>query len=340
MRGLILIAFLLCFLISCLTYSNNLIVNPSFEDWDFGWKTIEIQGFAQSEIDEAYAFDGVASAKVSAASPAEAYWEIVAGLSVEEGQVFAFSAFVRTEFVEAVAYFEDDEGQKVSEKIIFETKDNTTSWNRLSQALEVPSGASYLKIRLGLYNASGVVYWDQVTLSADENIKASRSVVIPSSIQQPLTWENSPLGKGKEKATLIQAETFVRQGGGTCALTTTHKARFGKGIVNWGPVGHWLEWEFTIPEDGVYQIVLSGATIYPKVLRSFAIDGKYPVSQLQKLEFSNTGGWGYEESEWANYLLSDQNGKPIGVTLKKGKHTVRMTSLESWINLDYIAFIK
>jgi hypothetical protein len=182
-----------------------------------------------------------------------------------------------------------------------------------------------------------------ITINVTGETKASSLNFKPvafTTLQQPIAWENSPLATEKSKAILIQAEDFVGQGGGTCALTTTHKARYNKGIMNWGPVGHWLEWEFTVPSDGDYQIMLGGATTYPKVIRSFAIDGEYPVSELQMLEFSNTGGWGYELNQWANYLLGNQVGKPIKVTLKKGKHTIRMISILSWINLDYIAFIK
>ena len=106
------------------------------------------------------------------------------------------------------------------------------------------------------------------------------------------------------------------------------------------PVGHWLEWEFVIPEAGTYEIIIGAATIYDQVIRSLSIDDEFPLPQLQMLSFSNTGGFGYSLREWTNFQLVDENDKPLTVNLKQGKHKVRMTSLYNYINMDYIAFIK
>jgi hypothetical protein len=158
--------------------------------------------------------------------------------------------------------------------------------------------------------------------------------------QKPIHWEESPIVTRSEKVILIQAEDYVRQGGGRCSFLTTHKPRFGSGIMDWGLPGHWLEWEVEIPCDGIYTISLGAATTYPRVIRALTVDGVYPQSQLGYLEFTDTGGWGRSLEQWGNYLLHDQESAPIEIKLAAGTHRLRLTSVYSWLNLDYLALCK
>ena|GEM_PF-172812 len=182
-----------------------------------------------------------------------------------------------------------------------------------------------------------------INLIVDVDTKVDSLAFVPlasAKMQKPIVWEESALAKDGAKVVLIQAENFVCESGGESKLTTTHIPRYGKGITGWGPVGHWLEWEFVIPEAGTYEIIIGAATIYDQVIRSLSIDDDFPLPQLQMLSFSNTGGFGYSLREWTNFQLVDENDKPLTVNLKQGKHKVRMTSLYNYINMDYIAFIK
>ncbi len=161
--------------------ANNLITNPGFEEWSSGWKKKEISGFAEVSIDENYAFEGWGSAKIEAITLAEAYWETKEAYIVEEGQEFALSASVRTEFVQggdgavAIAYFEDAFGRKIAENVILNLA-ATNDWKELSQLIKVPAGATYMKVRLGLRGASGTVCWDQIFLSNEaEAIRNARA---------------------------------------------------------------------------------------------------------------------------------------------------------------------
>lgn len=158
--------------------------------------------------------------------------------------------------------------------------------------------------------------------------------------QKPISWKESPRAATTENIILIQAEDYLEQGGGKCSFLTTHQPRYGSGIMDWGPPGHWLEWEVEIPQSGTYIIMLGAATTYLRVIRALTIDGGYPQPELACLEFTNTGGWGRSPEHWADFLLHDESLEPIRVELSEGTHRLRLTSIYSWMNLDYIALCK
>ena len=161
---------------------------------------------------------------------------------------------------------------------------------------------------------------------------------------------------------LIQGEDFIRQGGGKTTINQNLGGITGRSI-QWGDKeGHWLEWEFSIPQDGLYNIAVR---YYPKAIedpylaplfmvRDLAIDGRYPFREMEEIRFSHIWEKNKEEEEirrslksqniavdlglwsirqkphWRLEALSDFSTSildPYLFYLRKGRHALRMTSL-------------
>jgi len=90
---------------------------------------------------------------------------------------------------------------------------------------------------------------------------------------------------------------------------------------SWKSAGQWIEWEFTVPEDGYYAISLHGQQNFVRginVYRKIYIDGNIPFAEFNAYPFS------YEQS-WHMVTLADAKGEAYRVYLEKDKtHTLRM----------------
>lgn len=88
----------------------------------------------------------------------------------------------------------------------------------------------------------------------------------------------------------------------------------------WSSSGQWIEWDFEVPEDGYYNIMIKGRQNYSRgsiSSRSIYIDGEIPFSELKEVSF------GYE-NDWNCLSLADQDGNDYNIYLTKGTHTLRM----------------
>ena len=90
------------------------------------------------------------------------------------------------------------------------------------------------------------------------------------------------------------------------------------GGLNWKLPGQWVEWEFEVEEDGLYQIALKQKQnqlrgIY--ATRSLMIDGQYPFQEMKRLRFNFERDWGM------NVLGGDE---PYLFHFTKGTHRIRM----------------
>ncbi len=89
---------------------------------------------------------------------------------------------------------------------------------------------------------------------------------------------------------------------------------------SWRLVGQWLEWEFTVPSDGYYEIALRDKQNFSRgveVSRRITIDGEVPFAELSVYAFPYGQDWRID-------TISDDNGDPYKFYLTKGKHTIRM----------------
>jgi len=95
------------------------------------------------------------------------------------------------------------------------------------------------------------------------------------------------------------------------------------GGKSWGSVGQWIEWEFTAPEAGYYNIALHLKQNFQRgipVTRKIFIDGEVPFEEFSGLRFS------YAQN-WRTDILKDKANNPYMIYLDKGPHTIRMEAV-------------
>ena len=88
----------------------------------------------------------------------------------------------------------------------------------------------------------------------------------------------------------------------------------------WTYPGNWIQWNFSVPEDGYYNISIKARQMYQRgalSARTVYIDGKVPFRELETVTF------GYNTS-WEMRTLGDADGNPFRFYLEKGDHTIRM----------------
>ena len=88
----------------------------------------------------------------------------------------------------------------------------------------------------------------------------------------------------------------------------------------WRSSGQWIEWEFEVPEDGYYNIMIKGRQNYSRgsvSSRTVYIDGEIPFSEMKEISYAYSNDW-----ECKN--LADENGVPYNFYLTKGTHTIRL----------------
>jgi len=90
------------------------------------------------------------------------------------------------------------------------------------------------------------------------------------------------------------------------------------GGETWCSAGQWIEWEFSVPEDGYYNITVKGRQNYARgsvSSRTVYIDGEIPFEEMEEISFEY-------ENDWNNLTLAD--GNPYKIYLTEGTHTIRL----------------
>lgn len=88
----------------------------------------------------------------------------------------------------------------------------------------------------------------------------------------------------------------------------------------WRSSGQWIEWEFEVPEDGYYNIMIKGRQNYSRgsvSSRTVYIDGEIPFSEMKEISYAYSNDWECKD-------LADENGVPYNFNLTKGTHTIRL----------------
>jgi len=88
---------------------------------------------------------------------------------------------------------------------------------------------------------------------------------------------------------------------------------------SWRVAGQWIEWEFDVPETGLYRISIKGRQNYNRGFvsnRSILINGEIPCKELAAVPFRYN-------NKWKITTLSDSQGN-ILVPLNKGTNTIRL----------------
>ncbi len=100
---------------------------------------------------------------------------------------------------------------------------------------------------------------------------------------------------------------------------TAAKLNYGGG-EQWRVAGQWIEWDFTVPADGFYNITVKGRQSYNRGRvsnRAIYIDGEIPFAELSAVAFPYS-------TDWKNVTLADKEGTPYDIYLTQGTHTIRM----------------
>lgn len=87
----------------------------------------------------------------------------------------------------------------------------------------------------------------------------------------------------------------------------------------WKNVGEWASWEFEVPENGLYQIVVKAKQDQQRGVytnRRFLIDGKVPFAEADSVRFPYDNRY--------NNVWLEANGEPALVYLEKGTHELAL----------------
>ena len=88
----------------------------------------------------------------------------------------------------------------------------------------------------------------------------------------------------------------------------------------WRSSGQWIEWDFEVPQDGFYNIMVKGRQNYSRGVvssRSVYIDGQIPFAEMKEIAFEYS-------NDWNCMVLGDGAGNPYQFYLTAGKHTIRL----------------
>ncbi|MCL2441565.1 MAG: extracellular solute-binding protein [Treponema sp.] len=91
------------------------------------------------------------------------------------------------------------------------------------------------------------------------------------------------------------------------------------GGQSWRVAGQWIEWEFDVPEDGMYRISIKGRQNYNRGFvsnRTVLVNGEIPVQELSSVPFTFN-------NKWVMNTLSDDEGHFL-FPLRAGTNTVRI----------------
>jgi len=131
---------------------------------------------------------------------------------------------------------------------------------------------------------------------------------------------------------IVEAEKFVAQGGGQIKIYAPESVR-GQAITYWhSDLGHWLEWDVSIPKAGRYVVYARYATGSQGTRRDFRIDGKLPGDSYASIRFPYTGGWSGSAGVWVFRQLGP------AIELDAGAHRFRMSNLKDGLGVDYFIF--
>jgi ABC-type glycerol-3-phosphate transport system substrate-binding protein len=87
----------------------------------------------------------------------------------------------------------------------------------------------------------------------------------------------------------------------------------------WRIAGQWIEWDFDVPEDGMYRVTIKGRQNYNRGFvsnRTVMINGEIPFQELSAVPFPYS-------NRWRHTTLADDYGD-ILIPMEQGTHSLRM----------------
>ena len=221
--------------------------------------------------------------------------------------------------------------------------DNRGNQIRPSQKEKFEWQTQYLKDYMG-YIAQPYKFY----LEAGENtftVKAVNEPVIISTIDfsvitEGTTYEQYVAGHASDNVSAASSNEIIKINGEDAAARSDASlyAKYDKAAANtdpysitttilnyiggdpWKVPGQWVEWDFTAPADGWYNITIKGRQNYERGAvsgRSLYIDGEIPFNEVETVEFAYS-------NEWEMLTLADENGTPYKFYLTAGDHKIRL----------------
>ena len=218
--------------------------------------------------------------------------------------------------------------------------DNQGNQIRPSQVEVYDWQTSYFRDDMGYNEHPYTFYFDKgtstITLGAENEPMAIRSLALVP-VKDPVTYEeyiaSAPAGVTGDTGYIqvIQGEDSVRRSESSLyakydrASPTTKPYSVTSTVLNytggeaWRSYGQWIEWEFEVPEDGYYNIMIKGRQNYQRgqvSCRAIYIDGEIPFAEAGVVSFPY-------DNDWNCVDVADENGNVYNFYLTKGTHTIR-----------------
>ena len=162
--------------------------------------------------------------------------------------------------------------------------------------------------------------------------------IVFEDVQPPTLYIRVPDFEITDQMVMIPAEEFTASAGTPPRVEPGlhHPTITGSSVGSFIGDGTWLEWTFTVPQDGLYDLYSRVACGDTAAWRIIWVNDEIPAG-MELVEFPGTGGWGYSEAEWWNVRLTGGEGQPEPMHLTAGEHTLRMQGvLTKHMNMDVI----
>lgn len=92
---------------------------------------------------------------------------------------------------------------------------------------------------------------------------------------------------------------------------------------SWRAAGQWIEWDFYVPEDGLYELSVNVRQNFTRGIfmsRKISINGVVPFAEFEDYGFVHSQSWRME-------TLTGSGGEAYKVYLRKGNNTLRMEAV-------------
>ena len=222
--------------------------------------------------------------------------------------------------------------------------DNQGNQIRPSQVEIYDWQTSYFRDDMGYVQDPYTFYFDQgqtdITLGAENEPMAIKGLrlepVAPiRSYDEYIASLPADTGAASDFYEVIQGEDSVRRSESslyakydrssptTVPYSVTNTVLNYTGGEAWRAYGQWIEWEFEVPEDGYYNIMIKGRQNYQRgqvSSRAIYIDGEIPFAEAGVVSFPY-------DTDWRCVELEDENKEDYKFYLTKGSHTIRAESV-------------
>ncbi len=222
--------------------------------------------------------------------------------------------------------------------------DNQNNEIRPSQVEVFDWQSSYFRDDMGYVQNPYTFYFDKgvstVSLGAEnEPIVIKGLSIVP--VEDPVSYDEyiaslpADTGAGADYMTVIQGEDstyrsesslyakYDRASPTTVPYSVTHTVLNYTGGEAWRSYGQWIEWDFEVPEDGYYNIMIKGRQNYSRgqvSSRAIYIDGEIPFAEAGEVSFPYA-------NDWNCLTVGDDDGNQYNFYLTKGTHTIRVESV-------------